>query len=202
MEGQHEHEFGVTPAGLPRILGPRRSDEEGPYVWVSTDNAYQGLLFTKYGVEPAHIRSAATNSYTVLQGIRCRIIDIGSAMFETYGEQGGEPAAGCPSREFVFNAAKAQCSSSRLHLGGKVELVMVIRGSDGAVAARVRSAPMNLLSKPPRHRERRRSTEKPIVQPDKSAEASPQQVGSVSGMLIDSPNHDAHVLGPPEPEQV
>eukprot|EP00727_Mastigamoeba_balamuthi_P007269 m51a1_g3162 hypothetical protein (537) ;mRNA; r:369346-373978 len=159
---EEQHELGISPTGLRRVPGPRDC-EEGPYIWLSSENVFHGLLFTvgvvvpvelmqAHRVEPAHIRSAAATSYIVLHQSkaeqplgpcpkccsksRCRIIDLGSSMFESYGPSDAACAASPPFREFVFNAAKTQCSSSRLHLGGRVVLVMEIPEQYGEAPGR------------------------------------------------------------------
>eukprot|EP00727_Mastigamoeba_balamuthi_P009659 m51a1_g5315 hypothetical protein (170) ;mRNA; r:301672-302730 len=123
----------------------------------------------KHGVEPQHVREAGARAYVVCRGSRLDIplspcarccprsgldnVDLGTSMFESYGAQEHEGLDGAPEpiREFVFPNTKTSCTSSRLHLGGKVELVLAIRGPDGSVVAHLRSVPLNLLSKPPKH---------------------------------------------------
>eukprot|EP00727_Mastigamoeba_balamuthi_P009643 m51a1_g5300 putative pyruvate formate-lyase activating enzyme (467) ;mRNA; r:246728-249503 len=119
----------------------------------------------KNRVGPQDIRDAGTDAF-VLQGpvpdqptrtcpkccarSRLGIVDFGSSMLESYVpvSVGSDPYEAV--REFIFEGAKTNCSSSRLHLGGQVQIAIDIRGPGGDVVTRVRSAPINLLSKPPK----------------------------------------------------
>eukprot|EP00727_Mastigamoeba_balamuthi_P007231 m51a1_g3128 hypothetical protein (109) ;mRNA; f:248782-249253 len=93
-------------------------------------------------------------------------------MFESYGHSSIEPTSpseATPMREFIFECAK---TSSRLHLGGSVVLVMNIRGADGSVAARLQSVPFSLLSKPPKTRRGSKSKGIPAALHDQQDEVS------------------------------
>eukprot|EP00727_Mastigamoeba_balamuthi_P005158 m51a1_g14640 hypothetical protein (299) ;mRNA; r:53808-55072 len=68
-------------------------------------------------------------------------------------------------RGYVFESCRSHCNSSRLHLGGKVVVMLEIRRADGTVAARVRSQPVQLCSKSCRKRRARSSS------PDNEADA-------------------------------
>eukprot|EP00727_Mastigamoeba_balamuthi_P006707 m51a1_g2657 hypothetical protein (254) ;mRNA; r:637757-639151 len=59
-----------------------------------------------------------------------------------------EPRAGGDGRErvFVFNRCKSNCNSSRLHLGGRVVIVVTVRGPEGPIAEAV-SEPLSLVSR-------------------------------------------------------
>eukprot|EP00727_Mastigamoeba_balamuthi_P010193 m51a1_g5797 hypothetical protein (132) ;mRNA; f:65184-65875 len=62
------------------------------------------------------------------------------------GEMGEESAESPGDRLFVFYRCLSFCSSSRLHLGGHVVLVLCVRHA-GALVARVVSQPLALCSK-------------------------------------------------------
>eukprot|EP00727_Mastigamoeba_balamuthi_P005830 m51a1_g1867 hypothetical protein (675) ;mRNA; f:648911-657723 len=162
-------EFAMSGVALSRISGPQQSD--GPFLWLSTQSICHGCpcsagivvpssWMVLHRLEPVDIRTAVLRSEVVLRGPksasskpvrRCskctargrgRVLDIGGKMFESF-------SAASATREFVFESIR---SSSRLHLGGTLELVVEIRGRAGQVVALLRSAPFSLVSKPPRPR--------------------------------------------------
>eukprot|EP00727_Mastigamoeba_balamuthi_P007307 m51a1_g3197 hypothetical protein (257) ;mRNA; r:451375-452545 len=148
MAEEEVHEFGVSPAELPRLVGPHEGS--GPYLWVSTENAFRGSAFAvgvvapaswmrRHNVEPQHIRNAGATAYAVLRGSPLDQLEVGCTMYESYGQSAPADPAGEPCREFVFESAKTHCTSSRLHLGGKIELVFELRGPHDNVVARIRS---------------------------------------------------------------
>eukprot|EP00727_Mastigamoeba_balamuthi_P009509 m51a1_g5180 hypothetical protein (252) ;mRNA; r:160606-161594 len=52
---------------------------------------------------------------------------------------------------FVFDRCRSFCNSSRLHLGGRVVLVIDMRNASGEAVARLESEPFTLCSKSARH---------------------------------------------------
>eukprot|EP00727_Mastigamoeba_balamuthi_P008714 m51a1_g4465 hypothetical protein (333) ;mRNA; r:206478-211694 len=173
----HQHEFGAAPSDLDRIAPQRgAAGVDAPYMWVSSDNVTRGSQFAigvvvpaswmgEHGLGPEHIRRAALDAVVVRRGaketsvpVSCpkcctrsgrQVIEVGSAMYESFCSSTVSDPQSSPSREFIFGAPK---TSSRLHIGGKVELVMQIRDPGDIVVATLRSVPICLLSKPPRSR--------------------------------------------------
>eukprot|EP00727_Mastigamoeba_balamuthi_P000647 m51a1_g1058 hypothetical protein (171) ;mRNA; f:816716-817567 len=92
------------------------------------------------------LRAACTGAVVRLEGQesgprRKRPIVVGGTLRE-------EAHGGSDSRErvFVFDRCKSNCNSSRLHMGGRVVVVVTIRGPQGPIAEAV-TEPLLLVSK-------------------------------------------------------
>eukprot|EP00727_Mastigamoeba_balamuthi_P013938 m51a1_g9167 hypothetical protein (157) ;mRNA; f:15993-16618 len=115
---------------------------------------------TANGVQPPQIKDAGTRASFVLEdreddrgflrpcGKCC--LSKGLPLIQISGEMGEVPAAAPGTRTFMFYRCTPHCNSSRLHLGGRVKVVLDVRGPAGEVVATAMSPPLVMHSKPGR----------------------------------------------------
>eukprot|EP00727_Mastigamoeba_balamuthi_P001422 m51a1_g11277 hypothetical protein (359) ;mRNA; r:9819-11238 len=184
---------------------------QGPRVWVSPTTVFRSAPFKArtHGVAPQSVwdachrallylasRSDLSRAYPfgpfALEPCRkcCRDrpnIMIGSS--SAWRAMHPEGAAHGPDRVFLFDHCRSYCTSSRLHFGGRVCVVVELRGPEGAVVARAKSGAMSLCSKPSRPKCKRAAAQR----------QQPQHSGSSEEEATSSDSAETHSSGGAKP---
>eukprot|EP00727_Mastigamoeba_balamuthi_P008499 m51a1_g4271 hypothetical protein (242) ;mRNA; f:304590-305584 len=129
-----------------------------PRMWASSSKVFVSAPFQvtftagatwmqQHGVTEASVRDAAGSARLFLEGSTHHAdAALGSSIAEA-----AAPAAGAGTVVVKFNYCRSYCNSSRLHLGGRVVVVLELLDGLGNVVARPQTQPLMLCSKPTLH---------------------------------------------------